>query len=127
MKMALSLILISPILIFFMFQPYMNEVVHDRGVILENTAAKAVKLAAQDGYLSPRVINIIKQDLSDLHFQTSLLTITGTSARVIRGNPITVSVQYPVGNLYIFVNFFSTDSAAMNYHYSFSENSEFIR
>lgn len=110
-----------------MFQPYMNEVVHDRGVILENTAAKAAKLAAQDGYLSVRVINIVTQDLTNLHFQPSLLTITGTSSQVTRGNPVSVTVQYPVGNLYIFVNFFGTDGAGGSYHYTFTEDSEFIR
>jgi hypothetical protein len=127
MKLAISLLLISPILIFFMFQPFMNEVVHDRGVILESTASKAAKLAAQDGYLSVRVINTVKQDLTDLHFQTALLTITGTSSQVTRGNPVTVTVQYPVGNLYIFINFFSTDGAGESYHYTFTEDSEFIR
>lgn len=125
MKDAIALFILFPILCFIMFQPFMNDVVHKRGVILETTAKKAVQLASEDGYLSPRVLNIVSQDLQSLHWDTSLLTMTGTTTRVLRGNPVSVNVRFPVGQIYIFTNFFSSD-APMFYNYSFSQNSEYL-
>ncbi|WP_139084732.1 hypothetical protein [Bacillus sp. FJAT-27264] len=118
--------ILFPILCFIVFQPFLNDVVSKRGDILEITAKKATQLAAEDGYLSPRVIATIKQDLGDLYWDSNKLTITGTSNVQMRGNDVTVEVKYPVGSLYIFTNFFGSDSDPKFYHYKFTEYSEYM-
>jgi hypothetical protein len=126
-KQAITLLLVFPFMVFFMFQPFMNEVVHMRGVVLENMAHKYAKLAARDGYLSSDLINDMKTELQSLHFSTGSLVVTGTTAgRVARGTEVNVTVEYPVGNMFILLNWFGTDTPSGNYRFSASEMSEYI-
>lgn len=105
----------------------MNDVVHKRGTILESTAKKGIQLAAEDGYLSPRVQNILREDLENLHGDTSKLTMEpSTTTPVLRGQPVTITLRYPVGQMYIFKNYFGEDDTTLEYHYTFSENSEYL-
>jgi hypothetical protein len=127
MRDAIALFLLFPIICFIMFQPFMADVVHKRGVILESTAKKAIQLSAEDGYFSPRVQNIIKQDLQNLHWDTSKLTMSPTSGTpVLRGQDVTITLKYPVGQIYIFTNFFSADNTSLQYNYTFTEKSEYL-
>lgn len=128
MKQAISLILVFPFLVYFMFQPFMNEVVHLRGVVLEQEAHKAAKYIATEGKLTPQIISMIHNDLGDLHFNTSKLKILAnpSSGVVTRGNPITVTIQYPQGNAFIFKNWFGADTEGLIYNFTVTEMSEYL-
>lgn len=128
MKQAISLIIVFPFLVYFMFQPFMNEVVHLRGVVLEQEAHKAAKYISTEGRLTPEIINMIHNDLDSLHFNTSLLKINvnPSSGVVTRGNSITVNLQYPQGNLFIFKNWFGSDQKDLIYNYNVTEMSEYL-
>ncbi|MEK5183217.1 MULTISPECIES: hypothetical protein [unclassified Paenibacillus] len=128
MKQAISLIIVFPFLVYFMFQPFMNEVVHLRGVVLEQEAHKAAKYISTEGRLTPTIRNMILADLNSLHFDTSKLIINTnpSSGLVTRGNTITVNIQYPVGKQYIFVNWFGSDKEDLNYNFTVTEMSEYL-
>ncbi|MGZ9584158.1 hypothetical protein [Paenibacillus marinisediminis] len=127
MKQAITLLLVFPFMVFFMFQPFLNEVVHMRGIILENAAHKYAKLAAREGYMSPMLLNELKSDLKGLHINTSKVSITGsTDVRDIRGSYIQVTVEYPIGSMFILMNWFGRDASTGTYKYTAMEMSEYI-
>lgn len=98
-----------------------------RGIVLENLTHKYTKLAAREGYLSPALINNMRAELQDLNFDTARFEVTGTTAgRVMRGTDITVTVQYPIGSMFIFMNWFGADSPSGKYKFSATEMSEYI-
>ncbi|GGG18836.1 hypothetical protein GCM10010916_39560 [Paenibacillus abyssi] len=121
------MIMVFPFMVFFMFQPFLTEIVHMRGVVLEQTTHKYAKLAAREGYLSPTLINQMKADLQALNFNTTPLVVAGTTGgRVARGTDVNITVQYPVGNMFILMNWFGSDSPSGNYKFSATEMSEYI-
>lgn len=126
LKQAITLMLVFPFMVFFMFQPFMNEVVHMRGIVLENLTHKYAKLAAREGYLSPTLINEMKSELQALNFQTGRLQVAGTGTRTPRGTNIQVNIQYPIGSMFILMNWFGSDTSSGNYNYTATEMSEYI-
>ncbi|MGF7033416.1 hypothetical protein J2T17_004364 [Paenibacillus mucilaginosus] len=127
MKQAITLLLIFPFMVFFMFQPFMSEVVHMRGVVLENMAHKYAKLAAREGQMTPALVTAMQNELQTLKFNTGHLTVTGsTGSRVTRGNDVSITVQYPVGSMFILMNWFGSDTASGNYRFTATEMSEYI-
>ncbi|MCY9665867.1 hypothetical protein M5X11_12970 [Paenibacillus alginolyticus] len=98
-----------------------------RGIVLENITHKYAKLASRDGYLSPTLINSMRTELQALKFNTASLVVTGsTSGRVARGIDVNVTVQYPIGSMFILLNWFGTDTPSGNYKFSATEMSEYI-
>jgi hypothetical protein len=127
LRQAITLLLIFPFMAFFMFQPFMSEVVHMRGVVLEQTVHKYAKLAAREGNVSPSLIVDLKNELSSMHFKLADLTVAGTtSVRVSRGSTINLNLEYPMGSLFIFANWFGSDPSVSSYKFTASEMSEYI-
>lgn len=114
-------------MVFFMFQPFLTEVIHTRGILLENLTHKYAKLAARDGYMSPLLMDEFRLELQQLHFNPADLRIEGTTdARLERGSEIQISVKYPIGSMYILMNWFGDDAPTGDYHYQAFEMSEYI-
>ncbi|WP_040951681.1 hypothetical protein [Gorillibacterium massiliense] len=127
MRQAITLLLVFPFMVFFMFQPFMSEVVHMRGVLLEQTAHKYAKLAAREGYLSPELANLLRKELGQYHFRESDITLSeSTSVKQTRGITVTVTLEYPMGSLFVFSGWFGSDSSVSEYRFDASEMSEYL-
>lgn len=127
MKQAITLFIVFPFMVFFMFQPFLSEVVHMRGILLEQMTDKYTKLAAREGYLSPGLIQMLEQELEQFHFDTSKLQLGGTVAeREVRGSVIHVTLRYPIGNMFILLNWFGEDTSSGDYSFHATTMSEFI-
>lgn len=126
MKQTITMLLVFPFLLFFMFQPFMTEIVHMRGAVFENITDKYTKLAAREGYLSNNLRADMMAEIASLHFDTSKVRITATMAPVERGRNINVTLEYPIGRVFIFTDWFNPDFSVGNYKYTATEMSEFI-
>ena len=127
MRQAITLLLVFPFMVFFMFQPFMSEVVHMRGVLLEQTVHKYAKLAAREGYLSPALSNSLRSELADYHFREADLTLSdSTAVRQTRGQNVTVALEYPMGSLFVFSGWFGGDAGTRSYRYEATEMSEYL-
>ena len=77
--------------------------------------------------MSPTLINDMKSDLQALNFKTASLVVTGTTTGIVaRGTDVNVTVEYPIGTMFILLNWFGTDTPSGNYKLSATEMSEYI-
>lgn len=109
-----------------MFQPFITEIVHMRGSVFENLTDKYTKLAAREGYLSNNLRTQLLNEVNQLHFNTSEVIITSNTLPVERGQTISLTIEYPIGNIFVLMNWFSADQDMGNYKFTASEMSEYI-
>ena len=85
------------ILSVFLVQITSYQAAHSRILFAETTVNSAVETAKQDGCLTAQNIAQLRQKLAErLGCSPQDITISGTSAPVMRGSVITYSVTYPL-------------------------------
>lgn len=128
MKQAMTFLLVVPFLLFFMFQPFFTEIVNLRSIVLENLTDKYTKLSAREGYFTPALQAALLQEIAEKPFVTSpsKVKIVATTSPVERGGDIFVTISAPIGNAFIFTNWFGEDGDLGDYRYTGIEMSELI-
>ncbi len=124
MSKIVAFFLTLPFFVFFVFQPFLSEYIHTRGMVLENVLHKAVKLAAREGKMTPEIKQYAIDELKALHFDESKIQISGTETLSPRGQYIEASVTYPMGPYFI-VNFAGV-SETRKYYFKAVEMSEYL-
>lgn len=130
MKDVISFLIIMPFLLFFMFQPFHNEIVHLRGMAMESVLDKGLERAAVKGYFTAAEIQDMKDILSSVGFKEDEIEITGTiegiAARVPRGGYIEGQIKYPLNHLWAMPGIFEDTSDTLYHVRSGTKMSEYL-
>jgi hypothetical protein len=130
MKDIISLLILLPFLLFFMFQPFHNEIVHLRGMAMEATLDRGLTKAAIEGYFTPAIIQEMKDTLKSVGFNDAKIevmgTIEGQNARVYRGAYIQGQIKYPMEDLWAMPGVLGNTSSTLYYVRSGTQMSEYL-
>lgn len=96
MTNVLSMMLMGVFYFYFLFQPQMDQINSDRGLLIENVVHSALQQAALKGYFSSTDLQTIQNAVgTDLGYPTSDVQVTGTTTPQTRGNFIELSISVP--------------------------------
>jgi len=124
MNKVIALLLLSPLLLYVLYQPSVERTVHYRDQVLQKVAYEMAHLASLEGRLTPNIRQHIETRLASIYFDTSKLTIVGPASTVERGELLTVTLRYPQGRTQLFDLFGS--SLPRDYYYTITIMSEYI-
>jgi hypothetical protein len=125
-KSVISFMLLLPFFVFFMFQPFFNEVTHLRGMALEITLNRGIQQAAVQGYFTTDIINKMKDDLGKAGFNSAYVEFSGTTTRVDRGQYLQGQLKYPMNNLWVMPGMLGSDGTSNYYIRSATQMSEYL-
>lgn len=109
MKEVISLLLVSPFLIYFAFQPLFNHVVHLQNSVLEIVIDQGIEKAAVDGRFTSDNIQQMKRTVADvLHFSESEIVFEGTQTQTPRGEYIWGRISIPPGQMSVMPGLFGS-------------------
>lgn len=115
MKQAISLLLVSPFLIYFAFQPLFNHVVHLQSTVLETVIDQGIERAAVDGRFTSENIRQMKQTVADvLHYSESEIVFEGTQTQTPRGEYIWGRISIPEGQMSVMPGLFGSHPVTLS-------------
>lgn len=124
MNKVIALLILSPIMLYILYQPSVDRTVQYRDQVLQKVAYELAHLTSLEGRLTPEIRNQIRTRLASVYFDTSKLTITGPDTTVGRGELINVTLRYPQGRTQIFDLFGS--ASLRDYYYTITIMSEHV-
>jgi hypothetical protein len=128
MKTIVTFMLCFPFFLWFLFQPFYNEITHLRGMAIEQTLNYGLQQAAVNGGFTSADIQRMRDTLSNVGFDPNALTFSGTLATppLARGNTIRGTLTYPMSDLWALPGIFGRADAGDRYVRSGSMMSEYI-
>lgn len=125
-KQVISLLMVSPFLIYFAFQPVINHVAHLETMVLELVMNEGIQKASVDGRFTDQNIAYMKQIIMDnLHFPEDEITFEGTQNLTSRGNRLWGRISVPDGKLSIMPRLFWSNPTIKFSAYA-SQMSEYV-
>ncbi|MGO4697733.1 hypothetical protein AB4Z50_25940 [Paenibacillus sp. 2TAB26] len=124
MKIVIGFVILTPIFLYYLFQPGVERTISYKDQVLQKKAFEAAHLAAIEGRITPEIKEAILDELTAVYFDRDKIQITGTTITAPRGELIEVTLRYPQGPTQIF-NLFGSDEAR-DYNYPISIMSEYI-
>jgi hypothetical protein len=105
MKDIIAMMMLLPIMLFFMLQPMLHDAEMARGIVLETVVQRATEKAALVGYYTPDILDELKQKLEEVGYEENEIEIEATDVPVYRGGYVSLTVRVP--NKYFFLLFSS--------------------
>lgn len=106
MTQMIALLLVLTVFVIMAFTPILFHVSIMKQTSLELAHHRALQLAAEKGYLTPAIIEVIRQDLAEAGFPTIKLEgvvypafPNSTRTKVLRGGNVHVELKYPAENI----------------------------